>query len=96
MIANPIHEQLKKQDESLDILEKSVDRLQIMSKSINEELKEQDKMIDNLSCEVDKDNSKISYIIGKFPALLKNKNSYLIIFILLLTLFILILLIIYT
>ena len=77
-----IQKTLKRQDESLDILGTSVQRLGELSLNISREIDTQNRMLDRIEEDVDKAQSSANSLISKTKELIK-KSGYIIVFILL-------------
>lgn len=92
-------QQLKQQDEGLDMLSKSADRLGALSLGISEELGQQNKMLDEMETDLDKTTQRLYFVTQKTKEMIKRsggKQNFLIIVALIVVAFILILLILYT
>jgi len=91
--------QMKKQDEGLEILSESVNRLGVMSLGISEELNNQNMMLDDMDNDLDRATTDLNIVTRKTRELIKKsggKKNCIIIFVLSLIIILLIFLIIYT
>jgi len=92
-------QQLKQQDEGLDMLSKSAERLGALSMGISEELGQQNKMLDGMEDDLDKATQRLDFVTKKTQEMIKRsggKQNFLIIVGLIVVAFILILLILYS
>uniref|UniRef100_A0A6C0BEQ1 t-SNARE coiled-coil homology domain-containing protein n=1 Tax=viral metagenome TaxID=1070528 RepID=A0A6C0BEQ1_9ZZZZ len=93
-------EQIKKQDNDLESLGAVVDRLKDQSMAINEEVILDGKLLDNLDKDISKSTNKITSVNGNVKRMISSIdtgcNIYYIIGCLIIILFVLLLLIIYT
>lgn len=91
--------QMKKQDEGLEMLSESVNRLGVMSLGISEELNNQNMMLDDMENDLDKATADLNIVTRKTRELIKksgSKRNCMIIFALSIIVVILLFLIIYT
>ena len=71
-IRNPIHQQIKEQDDNLELLEEGVDRLKAIADNINRESKEQGKMVDGLSKDMNNSTNKIDNVNNRLGKLIRK------------------------
>lgn len=91
--------QMRKQDEGLEMLSQSAERLGKLSLNINEELNSQNKMLDDMENDLDKATTNLNFVTFKTRELIKKsggKKNFLIIVSLTLVVIFLIMLILYT
>lgn len=91
--------QIKKQDEGLEMLSKSADRLGQLSFGIHEELNQQNKMLDEMENDLEQATSNLDYVTKKTKDLIKHsggKRNFCLIVVLSLFVVLLLFLIIYT
>lgn len=67
--------QIKKQDEGLEMLSKSADRLGQFSLGIHEELKSQNKMLDEMDDELEKATSNLDYVTKRTKDLIEKSGG---------------------
>ena len=92
-------QQLKQQDEGLDMLGKSAERLGQLSMNISEELGQQNKMLDDMETGLDQATARLDFVTQKTKELISRsggKQNFLIIVTLVAIAFILFLLVLYT
>ena len=92
-------QQLKKQDEGLDMLSKSADRLGQLSMNIHEELGQQNKLLDDMEEDLDRTTVQLGFVTRKTRELILKsggKKNFLLVAGLSLVVVILVFLIIYT
>lgn len=92
-------QQFKKQDEGLEMLSQSADRLGQLSMGIHEELGQQNKLLDEMEDDLDKATTRLDYVTQKTRELVQRsggKKNFLLIVGLVIVVFILLILIIYT
>ena len=70
-----LQELLKKQDEGLDILAKSVDRLGQLSMGISEELGQQNKMLDSMETDLDVASEDLDTVTAKTKELIAKAGG---------------------
>lgn len=91
--------QMKQQDEGLEMLSASADRLGKLSLGISEELEQQNKMLDNMEDDLDTASSNLHFVTVQTRELIKKsggKKYFILIVGLTLVVIVLLLLIIYT
>ena len=66
---------MKKQDEGLDILAKSVDRLGQLSMGISEELGQQNKMLDSMETDLDVASEDLDTVTAKTKELIAKAGG---------------------
>lgn len=92
-------QQLQKQDEGLEMLSQSADRLGQLSLNIHEELGHQNKMLDEMEEDLDKATTNLHFVTRKTQELIKKsggKRNFLLIVGLSVVVAVLVLLILYT
>eukprot|EP00567_Pseudictyota_dubia_P016175 CAMPEP_0197438308 /NCGR_PEP_ID=MMETSP1175-20131217/5346_1 /TAXON_ID=1003142 /ORGANISM="Triceratium dubium, Strain CCMP147" /LENGTH=133 /DNA_ID=CAMNT_0042968013 /DNA_START=274 /DNA_END=675 /DNA_ORIENTATION=- len=92
-------QQMKEQDEGLEMLSQSADRLGMLSKNIHEELGHQNKLLDEMEEDLDTATTQLDFVTQKTRELIQRsggKKNFLIIVGLTLVVIVLIILIIYT
>mmetsp|Transcript_33410 Transcript_33410/g.68213 ORF Transcript_33410/g.68213 Transcript_33410/m.68213 type:complete len:136 (-) Transcript_33410:270-677(-) len=92
-------EQLKKQDEGLEMLSKSADRLGELSLNIHEELGHQNKLLNEMEDDLEKATTQLDFVTKKTRELIQKsggKKNFLVIVGLSVVVIVLVLLIIYT
>jgi hypothetical protein len=67
--------QIKKQDEGLEMLSKSADRLGQLSFGIHEELNQQNKMLDEMDDELEKATSNLDYVTRRTKDLIDKSGG---------------------
>jgi len=90
---------MRKQDEGLEMLSQSAERLGKLSLNINEELNSQNKMLDDMENGLDKATTNLNFVTFRTRELIKKsggKKNFLIIVSLTLVVIFLIMLILYT
>ncbi len=66
---------MRRQDETLDDLDRAVDRVGNMAQDINVELGVQNKMLDELEEDLDDAEERLGVVMGKLGKLLKTKDG---------------------
>jgi len=90
---------MRKQDEGLDMLSQSAQRLGKLSLNISEELEGQNKMLDDMENDLDRATLNLNFVTSKTKELIKKsggKRNFCIIVVLTLVVIFLIMLILYT